>query len=334
MALPLYNLAPDLQVSRLCLGTMTFGEQSSLPHSHRLLDEAFEAGINFFDSAEMYPVPQRRETQGRSEEYLGLWVRQRRIPRNRVVLATKVAGPSGQMTWIREGPKSLDAGNILTAIDGSLSRMQTDYIDLYQIHWPDRYVPMFGETEYCPSYQYSSVPIEEQLDALGKAISAGKIRYIGLSNETAYGVMKFLQIAKGGNLDHKIVSLQNSYNLVCRNFDSGLAECCHHERISMLAYSPMAMGILSGKYFSTDAGPNDARFNIYKGKYSEGESRYNLSNPILKAAVHEYIVIAKKFGISPTCLAVVLTPVNPRCYLFSCRSGISDLMIKLPAIWK
>ncbi|XP_020575865.1 uncharacterized protein LOC110021618 isoform X4 [Phalaenopsis equestris] len=277
MALPLYNLAPDLQVSRLCLGTMTFGEQSSLPHSHRLLDEAFEAGINFFDSAEMYPVPQRRETQGRSEEYLGLWVRQRRIPRNRVVLATKVAGPSGQMTWIREGPKSLDAGNILTAIDGSLSRMQTDYIDLYQIHWPDRYVPMFGETEYCPSYQYSSVPIEEQLDALGKAISAGKIRYIGLSNETAYGVMKFLQIAKGGNLDHKIVSLQNSYNLVCRNFDSGLAECCHHERISMLAYSPMAMGILSGKYFSTDAGPNDARFNIYKGIHCHCQKVWHFS---------------------------------------------------------
>ncbi|XP_028553435.1 uncharacterized protein LOC110101641 isoform X3 [Dendrobium catenatum] len=320
MAPPLFNLAPGLQVSRLCLGTMTFGEQNSLPQSYRLLDEALEAGINFFDSAEMYPVPQRRETQGRSEEYLGLWVRQRRVPRNRVVLATKVAGPSGQMTWIRGGPKSLDAGNILAAIDSSLSRMQTDYIDLYQIHWPDRYVPMFGETEYSPNYQYNSVPIEEQFDALGEAISAGKIRYIGLSNETAYGVMKFLQIAKDANLNHKIVSLQNSYNLLCRNFDSGLAECCHHERkiryswclfttkggwISLLAYSPMAMGILSGKYFSTDAGPNDARFNIYKGKYSEGESRYNLSNPIMKAAVLEYIGIAKKYGISPACLAIV-----------------------------
>ncbi|KAJ6687349.1 PROTEIN TAS [Salix koriyanagi] len=231
MPVPLFNLAPNLTVSRLCLGTMTFGEQNSLPQSFGLLDEAFNGGINFFDSAEMYPVPQRAETQGRSEEYLGRWIKLRKIPRDRIVLATKVAGPSGQMTWIRGGPKCLDCRNITNAIDSSLKRMQVDYIDLYQIHWPDRfvcrsfffidilpvdvifdswgkgsygfvikylhllsfvpalcysvqviyvcflcsYVPMFGETEYDPTRQFCSVGIEEQLDALSRAVAAGKV---------------------------------------------------------------------------------------------------------------------------------------------------------------
>ncbi|KAH7577467.1 hypothetical protein JRO89_XS01G0254900 [Xanthoceras sorbifolium] len=284
MSVPLFNLAPDLNVSRLCLGTMTFGEQNSLPQSFRLLDQAFDAGINFFDSAEMYPVPQRADTQGRSEEFFGRWIRDRKIPRDQIVFATKVSGPSGQMTWIRGGPKCLDARNITEAIDNSLERTQMDYIDLYQIHWPDRYVPMFGETEYDPIRRYSSVSIEEQLDALGKAVDAGKIRYIGLSNETPYGVMMFLRVAEMIAHYPKIVSVQNSYSLLCRTFDSGMAECCHHERISLLAYSPMAMGILSGKYFSPDGGPGDARLNLFKGRYLEGESRYNLSSSIIKAA--------------------------------------------------
>ncbi|KAJ6677056.1 PROTEIN TAS [Salix viminalis] len=264
MPVPLFNLAPNLTVSRLCLGTMTFGEQNSLPQSFGLLDEAFNGGINFFDSAEMYPVPQRAETQGRSEEYLGRWIKLRKIPRDRIVLATKVAGPSGQMTWIRGGPKCLDCRNITNAIDSSLKRMQVDYIDLYQIHWPDRYVPMFGETEYDPTRQFCSVGIEEQLDALSRAVAAGKIRYIGVSNETPYGVMKFIQVADRIAHYPKIVSVQNSYNLLCRTFDAGIAECCHHEGISLLAYSPLAMGILSGKYFAADGGPADARLNVFK----------------------------------------------------------------------
>ncbi|KAM0998342.1 hypothetical protein PS2_008089 [Malus domestica] len=304
MAVPLVNLAPNLTVSKLCLGTMTFGEQNSLPESFRLLGGALEAGINFFDSAEMYPVVQRAETQGRSEEYLGRWIRESKIPRDSVVLATKVTGSSGQMTWIRDGPKCLDARNIADAIDGSLRRLQTDYIDLYQIHWPDRYVPMFGETEYDPTRQFSSIPIEEQLDALGRAVDSGKIRYVGLSNETPYGVMKFVQVAERSTYRPKIVSLQNAYSLLCRTFDSGLAECCHHERISLLAYSPLAMGILSGKYFSPDGGPPDARLNVFRGKYSEGESRYNLSNHIIRAAALEYIKIAEKYSLHPVSLAV------------------------------
>ncbi|KAB1203015.1 Protein tas [Morella rubra] len=263
---------------------MTFGEQNSLRQSFRLLDEAFSAGINFFDSAEMYPVPQLAGTQGRSEEYLGRWIRDRKISRDRVILATKVTGPSGQMTWIRGGPNCLDAWNITKAIDNSLLRMQTDYIDLYQIHWPDRYVPMFGQTEYDPIQQFSSISIEEQLYALSRAVDAGKIRYVGLSNETPYGVMKFIQVAERVSGHPRIVSVQNSYSLLCRTFDSGMAECCHHERIGLLAYSPLAMGILSGKYFSPDGGSADARLNLFKGRYSEGESRYNLSNYIIKAA--------------------------------------------------
>ncbi|KAL8522845.1 hypothetical protein ACS0TY_012977 [Phlomoides rotata] len=290
---------------------MTFGEQNSMPQSFQLLDKAFDSGINFFDSAEMYPVPQRAETQGRSEEYLGRWIRSRNIQRDRLVIATKVCGPSGQMTWIRNGPESLDARNIAAALDHSLLRLQSDYIDLYQIHWPDRNVPMFGETEFDPSRTFSSVSFEEQLTALDKAIYAGKIRYIGLSNETPYGLMKFLRIAEGVSCNSRIVSVQNSYNLLCRNFDSGMTECCHHERVSLLAYSPLAMGILTGKYLSHDGGPTDARLNLYKGRYAEGESRYNLSNGIIRKATGLYITIAKKYGVHPVSLAIAFVLRHP-----------------------
>ncbi|XP_020541371.1 protein tas isoform X2 [Jatropha curcas] len=292
MSVPLFNLTANLTVSRLCLGTMTFGEQNSLSQSFRLLDEAFHAGINFFDSAEMYPVPQRAETQGRSEEFLARWIRGRKIPRDRVVLATKVSGPSGQMTWIRGGPNSLDAKNITMAIDNS-------------------YVPMFGETDYDPSRQFCSVSIEEQLDALSRAVDAGKVRYVGVSNETPYGIMKFLQVSEREAWYPKIVSVQNSYSLLCRTFDSGLAECCHHEGINLLAYSPLAMGILSGKYFAPDGGPADARLNLFKGRYIEGESRYNLSNSMIKAATMEYLGIAKKHGLHPVSLAIAFVLRHP-----------------------
>ncbi|XP_020530807.1 uncharacterized protein LOC18446836 isoform X2 [Amborella trichopoda] len=303
MGMPLFNLAPAVKVSRLCLGTMTFGEQNSFQESFRILDEAFAGGINFFDSAEMYPVPQRPSSQGKSEEHIGRWIRNHKIPRDQIVLATKVSGPSGQMTWIRGGPNFLDAQNITEAIDDSLLRIGTDYIDLYQIHWPDRYVPMFGETDYDPNRALTTVPMEEQLNALGNAVSAGKIRFVGLSNETPYGLMKFLQIAKCVGYP-KIVSIQNSYNLLCRHFDSGLAECCHHERVSLLAYSPMAMGLLSGKYLSPGGGPFDARMNFFRGKYPEGESRYNLSKANIIAATTAYKKIAENHGLSPACLAI------------------------------
>ncbi|KMT10985.1 hypothetical protein BVRB_5g112110 isoform D [Beta vulgaris subsp. vulgaris] len=347
MAVPLINIAPNLSVSRLCLGTMTFGEQNSVDESFRLLDKAFNSGINFFDSAEMYPVPQRAETQGRSEQYLGRWIKHRNIPRDRLVLATKVAGPSGQMTWIPGGPECLDAKNIEKAIDNSLLRLQTDYIDLYQIHWPDRYVPMFGEIEYDPRRQDCSTPIEEQLHALTRAVDAGKVRYAGLSNETPYGVMKFLQVADRIDGSPKIVTLQNSYSLLCRTFDSSLAECCHHERIFLLAYSPLAMGILSGKYFAGDGGPENARLNLFRGRYSEGEYRYNLSSAATRAATRlhivlllmmgsfsylaagdkEYLQIAEKYGLHPVSLAISM-PYLPLFHFLS-TSGVSGSCLEV-----
>lgn len=170
---------------------------------------------------------------------------------------------------------------------------------------------MFGETEYDPVRQFSSISIEEQLNALGRAIDAGKIRYIGLSNETPYGLMKFLQVAAHSSLHSRIVSLQNSYSLLCRNFDFALSECCHHERISLLAYSPLAMGILSGKYFSTNGGPSDSRMNLFKGRYSEGESRYNLANPIIREAFQAYQEIAEKYGLTPVSLAIGFVLKHP-----------------------
>ncbi|XP_042053583.1 protein tas-like [Salvia splendens] len=311
MAVPLFNLAPDMAVSRLCLGTMTFGEQNSMSQSFQLLDKAFQSGINFFDSAEMYPVPQRAETQGKSEEYLGHWIRSRNIPRDRLVLATKVCGPSGKMTWIRNGPESVDSRNIAEALDNSLLRLQSDYIDLYQVHWPDRYVPMFGETEFDSHRNFPYVSFEEQLIALEKAICSGKIRYIGLSNETPYGLMKFLHVAEGLSRNPRVVSVQNAYNLLCRNFDSGMAECCHHERVSLLAYSPLAMGILSGKYLSLDGGPSDARLNLFKGRYAEGESRYNLSDGITGKAARLYFSIAKKYDVHPVSFAIAFVLRHP-----------------------
>ncbi|XP_012490483.1 uncharacterized protein LOC105803065 isoform X5 [Gossypium raimondii] len=284
MSVPLFNLAPNLTVSRLCLGTMTFGEQNSLPQTLRLLDQAFDAGINFFDSAEIIGT-----------QFLS-------------VLRLKGKVKNTLASGLERGKYPVTVLSLLP----SLKRLQMDHIDLYQIHWPDRYVPMFGETEYDPVRQFSSVPIEEQLDALGRAVDAGKIRYIGLSNETPYGVMKFLQFAENNVRYPKIISVQvNSYSLLCRTFDSGMAECCHHERIYLLGYSPLAMGILSGKYFASDGAPSDARLNLFKGRYSEGESRYSLARNTLKLATMEYLGIAEKYGLHPVSLAIAFVLNHP-----------------------
>ncbi|CAM6106705.1 unnamed protein product [Calypogeia fissa] len=300
-----------LPVSNLCFGTMTFGEQNSYDEACSLLNLAVDSGINFFDAAEMYPVPQQAKTQGLSEVYLGKWMKQAQIPRDRLVVATKAAGPSGQMTWIRGGPVSLDAKNIEEAINGSLTRLGCDYIDLYQLHWPDRYVPMFGHIDYNPAASYFAVAIEEQLTALGRAVEAGKIRHVGVSNETAFGVMECCRHASTNPALPRIVTIQNAYSLLCRTFDSTLAECCHHEQVSLLAYSPLAMGLLSGKYMSADGGSKDARLNLYKGRYAEAECRYNFSKPNLMPAVSAYIEIARKYGISPVALAIGFVLQHP-----------------------
>ncbi len=206
----------DLSASALCLGTMTFGEQNSEADAHAQLDLAVSRGVNFIDTAEMYPVPPRAETQGRTESYIGSWLKHQQ--RNKLIVATKFAGPSRGFAWIRNGPR-VNRKHITAAIDGSLKRLQTDYVDLYQIHWPDRYVPMFGGTSYDVAQEHDSTPIAEQLQALADLFKAGKVRHIGLSNETPWGVSEFVRCAEKFGLP-KIVTVQNAYHLMNRSFET------------------------------------------------------------------------------------------------------------------
>jgi aryl-alcohol dehydrogenase-like predicted oxidoreductase len=243
----------SLSVSEIALGTMTFGEQNSLSEACEQLDYALAQGVNFIDTAEMYPVPGKAETQGRTEEYVGEWLKMQQ--RDKVILATKVAGPSRGFGWIRNGPKSLDRANILSAIETSLQRLKTDYVDLYQIHWPARNVPMFGGSIYDPAKEFDATSIEEQLTVLSELVKCGKIRYIGLSNETPWGVAEFLKVAERLNLQ-RVVSIQNSYSLINRTFEVGLHEMCHREQVSLLAYSPLGFGHLTGKYLKIQTHPD------------------------------------------------------------------------------
>jgi aryl-alcohol dehydrogenase-like predicted oxidoreductase len=284
--------ASDLNVSALCLGTMTFGEQNSEAEAHEQLDLAVSRGVNFIDAAEMYPVPPRAETQGLTESYIGSWLKHQR--RNELVVATKIAGPSRGFAWIRKGPH-VNREHITAAIEGSLKRLQTDYIDLYQIHWPDRYVPMFGATSYDIAEEDDIVPIAEQLQALADMVKAGKIRHIGLSNETPWGVSEFVKCAGKMGLP-KIITVQNAYHLMNRGFETGLAEVCHHTKVGLLAYSPLAFGHLTGKYL---ADPNaSGRITLFPGF----GQRY--AKPNVPAASKEYVRIAQEAGLTPATMAL------------------------------
>ena len=284
--------ASDLNVSALCLGTMTFGEQNSEAEAHEQLDLAVSLGVNFIDAAEMYPVPPRAETQGLTESYIGSWLKHQR--RNELVVATKIAGPSRGFAWIRKGPH-VNREHITAAIEGSLKRLQTDYIDLYQIHWPDRYVPMFGATSYDIAEEHDTVPIAEQLQALADMVKAGKIRHIGLSNETPWGVSEFVKCAEKMGLP-KIITVQNAYHLMNRGFETGLAEVCHHTKVGLLAYSPLAFGHLTGKYL---ADPNaSGRITLFPGF----GQRY--AKPNVPAASKEYVRIAQEAGLTPATMAL------------------------------
>ncbi len=282
----------DLKVSVLALGTMTFGEQNTEAEAHAQLDFAVSNGINFIDTAEMYPVPPRGETVFHTESYIGTWLKHQ--PRDKLIVASKIAGPSRGFGWIRNGPR-INREHINAAIEGSLRRLQTDYLDLYQIHWPDRYVPMFGATSYDVTQEHDSTPIAEQLHVLAELVKAGKVRHIGLSNETPWGVSEFVHCAEQLGLP-RIVSVQNAYHLMNRTFESGLAETCHHANVGLLAYSPLAFGWLTGKYL-TD--PNaHGRITLFPGF----GQRYN--KPNVPAAAKEYARIAQEAGISPTVLAL------------------------------
>ncbi len=283
----------DLMVSKLCLGTMTFGEQNSEAEAHAQLDHARAAGVNFFDTAEMYPVPAREPTYGASERIVGNWLR--RQPRDKVIVASKVAGPSRGLPWIRNGPLALDEANIRAALEGSLARLQTDYIDLYQVHWPARNVPMFGEWEFDPEAERRCTSVHDQLEILSACVRAGKLRHIGLSNETLWGVMAFLNAAREHGLP-TVVSVQNNYHLLNRTLEYGLAEVCHRENVGVLAYSPLAFGLLSGKYLDNPEAPGRrTRFPGFGQRYDK---------PGVPRATAAYVSLAHEFGISPATFAL------------------------------
>jgi aryl-alcohol dehydrogenase-like predicted oxidoreductase len=302
----------NLHISEICLGTMTFGRQNSMEDAHQQLDCALDCGVNFIDTAEMYPVPAQAETQGLTEEFIGSWLVKRQ--RDRLTVATKIAGPSRRMDWIRNGPIAVDKANIEQAVNDSLKLLQTDYIDLYQIHWPDRYVPLFGQTRFDPKQIRDTIPIAEQLAVFAELITAGKIRSLGLSNETPWGVSQFCQVARQLGLP-KVVSIQNAYNLINRTFEVALAETCHHENLGLLAYSPLGFGSLSGKYDQTNLA--NGRLTLFPGF---GQRYYK---PNVHEAVAEYVAIARKHNLSPVAMALAF--VRQRWFVTSTIIGATTL---------
>ncbi|HSH42700.1 MAG TPA: NADP(H)-dependent aldo-keto reductase, partial [Arenicellales bacterium] len=290
----------DIDVSLICLGTMTFGEQNTEREAHEQLDRAVAAGVNFIDTAELYPVPPRGETQGRTEEHIGSWLA-RRGRRDDLVIASKVAGPTDWCPHIRGGTSHPDAHNIEIALNDSLRRLQTDYIDLYQVHWPDRSANFFGKLGY--EYDASpSLPIEDTLEALARQVEAGRIRHIGISNETPWGTMRYLQLAEARGWP-RIVSIQNPYSLLNRSFEIGLAEISQREDVGLLAYSPLGFGVLSGKYLD-GARPEGARLTLY-----ERFSRY--SNPQGVRATAAYVELALDHGLDPAEMALAYINSRP-----------------------
>lgn len=295
----------DLNVTRVCLGTMTFGEQCDTALSHRILDRAVDAGVNFLDTAEMYPVPARAETTTRTETILGEWLARsgNKPARDKLVIATKVSGPGRGMSWLRTGARAemaaLSADDIVAACDASLRRLQTDVIDLYQVHWPARNVPSFGAERYDPSREWPSEPIESQLIAFERLKKAGKVRAFGVSNETAWGVTHWQNEARRLGLP-VIATVQNVYNLLSRSYETGLDEACFRERVGLLAYSPLAFGFLTGKYRKGLNLPENQEGRL--SKFGAGWPRYQKAR--IAPAVERYAAIAEQAGMSLTDLAL------------------------------
>lgn len=299
----LYHRIPhsSLEVSILGLGTMTFGEQNSEADAHAQLDHAIAAGVNLIDTAEMYPVPPRPETQGLTESYIGSWLKSRG-GREKLILASKVAGPvRGNDSGIRP-QQALDRKNIRDALDASLTRLNTDYLDLYQLHWPQRQTNCFGKLNYQYADEKPVVTLLETLEALNEQVRAGKIRYIGVSNETPWGVMRYLHLAEKHDLP-RIVSIQNPYSLLNRSFEVGLAEISQHEGIELLAYSALAFGTLTGKYLN-GARPAGARNTLF--------SRFvRYSAPHTEQAIAEYVALAQKHDLDPAQMALAFVRQQP-----------------------
>jgi aryl-alcohol dehydrogenase-like predicted oxidoreductase len=300
-----------LTVSVVGLGTMTWGQQNSEAEAHAQLDHAVGAGVNLVDAAEMYPVPPMAQTQGRTEQCIGSWLKARR-KRDAVILATKVTGPA-DMPWLRGGPR-LSRAQIRRAIDDSLRRLQTDYVDLYQIHWPDRSTNFFGRLGYEHKDGENAIPIGETLGALAELVKEGKARFVGVSNETPWGLAEYLRLAREESWP-RVASIQNPYNLLNRSFEVGLAEFAHREAIGLLAYSPLAFGVLSGKYLG-GARPANARLTLF--------SRFQrYTGARVERAVQEYVALARQHGLDPAQMA--LAYVYSRPFLASALVGATSL---------
>ena len=307
----------NIDVSVICLGTMTFGEQNSEAEGFEQMDYALDRGVNFFDTAELYAVMPRKETYGKTEEIVGNWIKSRK-KRDKIILASKIASKTeDDLHWIRNGSTNLafDRKNMDEAINNSLKRLKTDYIDLYQLHWPERKVPKFGvlDFKYDPNDQWTS--IEEVLENLDRLVKAGKIRHVGLSNETPWGVMKFLQLAKEKNLP-RMVSIQNVYSLVNRVFDVANSEVSIRENCGLLAYSPLAGGRLSGKYIGNKK-PKNARYTIWPRRFSRHHTQRG------EIAIESYFNLAKKYGYSPSLFANAF--VNNRPFVTSNIIGATSM---------
>lgn len=291
----------DLRVSRVGLGTMTFGEQVDEKTSHAILDRALERGVTFIDTAEMYAFPPKRETYGETERIIGRWFAARPGARRQAVLASKAAGPSRGMPWVHDGSLDLTPAQIRRACDASLERLKTDVIDLYQIHWPNRNVPSFGSLYYDPKLERPQTPVRDQLQALSALVREGKVRQIGLSNETSWGVSEFLRVAGEHGLA-RVVSVQNPYGLVNRVVDNGLDETLHREGVSLLAYSPLGMGTLTGKYdaHGVDVSrPESGRLARFERVRTQRWGR-----PETLAAAKRYNALAREHGLTPLQMAL------------------------------
>jgi len=303
-----------IQVSRICLGSMTFGEQNTQAEAHEQLDYALSRGINFIDTAELYAIPPRAETYGKTESIIGNWLA-RRKNRDELIVASKMAGPGPDwIPHIRGGHSRFNAKQIKQALNDSLQRLHTDYIDLYQLHWPERTANYFGVLAYEHKDEAELSSFQETLHALNEQVKQGKIRTIGLSNETPWGVMKFLQIATEMNLP-RVVSIQNPYNLLNRSFEIGLAEIAHREQVGLLAYSPLGFGVLSGKYLHGKQ-PQDARITRWPDY-----TRY--SNAQAVAATQAYVEIAQRHSLDPAQMALAF--VNSRPFVTANIIGATNM---------
>ncbi|MDX8403120.1 MAG: NADP(H)-dependent aldo-keto reductase [Mariprofundaceae bacterium] len=300
----------DINVSLICLGTMTWGKQNTQIEAFEQLDYAVDQGINFVDTAELYAIPPEAETYGATETIIGNWLKQSG-KRAEIILASKVCGPTAWCPHIRNGESKLNRNNIFTAVEESLKRLQTDYIDLYQVHWPERNTNYFGQLGYVRAEEAQLTPIEETLEALNELVQQGKVRHVGISNETPWGAMQYLRCAEMRNLP-RIQSVQNPYSLLNRTFEIGLAEFTHREKVGLLAYSPLGFGTLSGKYAHGQL-PEGSRLSLFADRYS----RY--SNPEGISAIEKYVALAHKFEMSPAQMALAF--VNSRPFVTSTIVG-------------